>query len=283
MPFGLASPDDASRMPIQQADRRRDRLRQPAQGCRGAPADYVLGGHGHGSGPMRHWRRQCRVLGRRSRHSILGGVIGGGVHAWVRCRRGAMSAPIRKRRQRGAGRPARSAISVTAISSPRWGRSHPYHYRFRLGRMVRRRRTSCGERAGDRYGGHERSAQRKHEREQHERRDVAGSQQALSGVLRPCAGRSRRHRPATAPQPSTAQSPSRARAPARRRPPSARRRATGRSLRNRIPTVLPRSAPEFARQSQPAKFRFPDHEMERLPDALHSPHDRASCDGVPRL
>src|SRR5271165_7146898 len=32
---------------------------------------------------------------------------------------------------------------------------------------------------------------------------------------------------------------------------------------NRIPTVLPHSAPEFARQSQPAKFRFPDHEMER--------------------
>src|SRR5271165_4718843 len=32
---------------------------------------------------------------------------------------------------------------------------------------------------------------------------------------------------------------------------------------NRIPTVLTRSAPEFARQSQPAKFRFPDHEMER--------------------
>ena len=31
---------------------------------------------------------------------------------------------------------------------------------------------------------------------------------------------------------------------------------------NRIPTVLTRSAPEFARQSQPAKFRFPDHEME---------------------
>src|SRR5208337_1475067 len=32
---------------------------------------------------------------------------------------------------------------------------------------------------------------------------------------------------------------------------------------NRIPTVLTRSAPEFARRSQPAKFRFPDHEMER--------------------
>ena len=27
--------------------------------------------------------------------------------------------------------------------------------------------------------------------------------------------------------------------------------------------ALARSAPEFARQSQPAKFRFPDHEMER--------------------
>src|SRR5271167_3321598 len=32
---------------------------------------------------------------------------------------------------------------------------------------------------------------------------------------------------------------------------------------NRIPTVLPHSAPEITRQSQPAKFRFPDHEMER--------------------
>ena len=29
------------------------------------------------------------------------------------------------------------------------------------------------------------------------------------------------------------------------------------------PTVLPHSAPEITRQSQPAKFRFPDHEMER--------------------
>ncbi len=32
---------------------------------------------------------------------------------------------------------------------------------------------------------------------------------------------------------------------------------------NLIPTVLTRSAPEFSRQSQPAKFRFPDREMER--------------------
>src|SRR5208337_4591652 len=37
---------------------------------------------------------------------------------------------------------------------------------------------------------------------------------------------------------------------------------------NRIPTVLTRSAPEFARQSQPAKFRFPDQEMERSKQTL---------------
>ena len=41
----------------------------------------------------------------------------------------------------------------------------------------------------------------------------------------------------------------------------------------RIPTVLPHSAPEIARQSQPAKFRFPDHEMER-PDLAATPRRR---------
>ena len=30
------------------------------------------------------------------------------------------------------------------------------------------------------------------------------------------------------------------------------------------PTVLPRSAPEIARESLPAKFRFPDHETETV-------------------
>ena len=40
--------------------------------------------------------------------------------------------------------------------------------------------------------------------------------------------------------------------------PSARRK-----MSHEVPTVLPHSAPEITRQSQPAKFRFPDHEMER--------------------
>src|SRR5271167_4672089 len=36
-----------------------------------------------------------------------------------------------------------------------------------------------------------------------------------------------------------------------------------RGLRTEFRPVLPHSAPEIARQSLPAKFRFPDHEMER--------------------
>src|SRR5271166_2034407 len=38
---------------------------------------------------------------------------------------------------------------------------------------------------------------------------------------------------------------------------------------NRIPAVLPRSAPEIPRRSQPAKFGFPDDEMERLKPRRH--------------
>src|SRR5208337_4539886 len=50
-----------------------------------------------------------------------------------------------------------------------------------------------------------------------------------------------------------------------RQKPSQFRSVSGarRGQRTENPTVLPRSAPEIGRQSQPAKFRFPDDEMER--------------------
>ena len=51
MPFGLASPDDASRMPIQQADRRRDRLRSLLKDAGGLLQTMYLVATGMGLAP----------------------------------------------------------------------------------------------------------------------------------------------------------------------------------------------------------------------------------------
>jgi hypothetical protein len=58
---------------------------------------------------------------------------------------------------------------------------------------------------------------------------------------------------------------------------SGRLASRGRSA-NRIPVVLPHSAPEFARQSLPAKFRFPGCTMEALGPKQRKPNiAAASC------
>src|SRR5208337_4672853 len=63
---------------------------------------------------------------------------------------------------------------------------------------------------------------------------------------------------------------------------SVRQRGVSRSA-NRILTVLPRSAPEIARQSLPAKFRFPDHKMERPKRGLRSEDDKEDSRRAERI
>ena len=53
-------------------------------------------------------------------------------------------------------------------------------------------------------------------------------------------------------------------------------------VRTEFPPFSTRSAPEFARQSQPAKFRFPDHEMEPR-DVVRIAQSRASRDSGPSM